>query len=699
MPDLLFEIGTEETPANAVLPALAQMESMMKDGLERLRLSHGGINTYATPRRLAILVHDLPAGQPDREVEYKGPPAERAFTEDGDATPAAFGFAKARGVDVNQLDVRSDNTGTFVWATVREEGHPAEEVLPGLLAEIITGLNFPITMRWGDLDFRFVRPIRWLVALFGDQVLPVEIANIKSGRHTRGHRALGPQEVELQAPGDYLSALKKAHVVADHRLRKQLIVEQATELAAQVDGTPVLHEQIVEENNFLVEWPLCVTCSFDQRYLEVPDEVLAMVMEKHQAYFPIAAESGSLMSKFIVVANSGPAATEMVRVGNEKVIEARLSDAEFYIREDTRISPEQALEHLHRVTFLEDLGTLYDKIVRLQVLVKWLAERVGADDDEMGVAQRAALLSKSDQVTQMVGDTKLAGLQGTIGAHYALVAGESQAVADAIAEQYLPIAADGALPSTMPGALLAVADKLDNLAAAYYIGAEPTGTRDPMGLRRQAQGMIAICLDRKLHFSLDDVVSLDMGLLPDLPDHDADDINRAGRRVKQFMAGRVEHHLQSLGINYDVIRAVLAGHWHDVVEVTERAVALARIRHEDSEFAATVDTATRPANIVRSSGLAAEAKVNSALFADPLEQQLWEAYQAAASRMSAALSGKRDYDEAWEALKSLSKPIDDYFVTVMVNAEDETVRTNRLTVMRALDRLYMNLADFTEIVQ
>jgi glycyl-tRNA synthetase beta chain len=699
MPDLLFEIGTEEMAANAVLPALAQMEQMMKDGLDKLRLPHSRIDTYATPRRLAITVDDLPIAQSDRQVDYKGPAADRAFTEDGDPTPAAFGFAKARGVDVNQLDVRSDGNGMFVWASVLEQGRPTEELLPELLVDIIAELDFPVTMRWGNLDFRFVRPIRWLVALLDDQVLPIEVAGVSSGRHSRGHRTLGQQDVELHSPQEYLTTLENAGVIADHRLRRKHIVAQATELAAQVEGTPVLSEEIVDENNFLVEWPMCVVCSFDPRYLEIPDEVLSMVMEKHQSYFPVAAESGSLMSKFIVVANSGSSAVNMVRVGNEKVIEARLADAEFYIREDTAATPEQALEQLRRVTFLEGLGTLYDKTVRLQVLVKWLAERVGADDDEAAVVQRAAVLSKSDQISQMVGDTKLAGLQGKIGGYYALVADESPSVAETIAEQYLPVVADGALPSSMPGALLAVADKLDNLTAAYYAGAEPTGTRDPMGLRRQAQGMIAICLDRDLHFSLDDIVSLDMGLLPDLPDQDEDTMNRAAKRVRQFVAGRIENHLQGLGISYDLVRAVLAGHWHDVVEVINRTVALARIRLADGGFDATVDTATRPANIVRPVQLDGSVKVRPELFTDPVEQQLWEAYQETANRVSAALSGRRDYDEAWEALKSLSRPIDEFFVTVMVNVDDETVRTNRLAMMQALDRLYINFADFTEIVQ
>ncbi len=699
MPDLLFEIGAEEMPANVVLPALDQMAQMMGEGLDGLRLSHGEIATYATPRRLAVLVSDTAHRQPDREVEYKGPPAERAFTDDGDPTDAAFGFAKARGVDVKDLAVKETDNGVFVSVTVKEEGRPAVEVLPEMLTEIIGALDFPKTMRWGSLDVRFIRPIRWLVAMLGSEVIPIEIADLESSRVTWGHRVLSPEPVELPDAADYLGALEQAHVIADHRLRRQIIIEQAEAVAVEVNGTAVLHDEIAEENNFLVEWPLCILGSFDQRYLELPDEVIATVMEKHLSYFPVAAESGALMARFIVVANIAEGAADMVRAGNEKVIGPRLADAEFYIQADTKITPEQSLDKLRRVTFLENLGTLYDKTMRLQILAKWLCERIGADEAELATTQRAALLSKTDQISQMIGDTKLAGLQGTIGGYYALVAGEDRTVSQAIAEQYMPIGADSALPASMAGALLAVADKIDNLASAFFVGAEPSGTKDPMGLRRQAHGIIAICMDRRMHFSLDDIISLDMGLLPDLPDEQMPDIAEAAARLKVFIAARIENFLQAAEVSYDVIRAVLATSWDDAVDIIERAEALTTIRAEDNEFEPAVDTATRPANIVRPSDLPADVQVDAKLFVEPIEQHLWDAYQECAEQVVAALSDRSDYLAVWEALKGLREPIDDYFIQVMVNVEDEELRTNRLAVMRELDRLYLRLADFSEIVQ
>jgi len=699
MPDLLFEIGAEEMPGHAVLPALTQMERLIAECLQRLRLSHGQVSSYGTPRRLALVVKDVADRQPDREVEYKGPPAARAFTEGGDPTDAAFGFANARGVAVNDLTIKKTENGIFAFATVKEQGKPAKEVLPGPLGEIITSLTFPKTMRWADLDVRFIRAIRWLVAMLGGEVLPVEVGDVAAGNVTRGHRVLGPVSVTLTDASEYVAQLEKAHVIADHRRRRETIIQQAQAAAAEFNGTAVLRGAIVEENNFMAEWPVCIVGSFGERYLELPDEVVAMVMEKHQGYFPVAAESGALMAKFIIVANVGKDAADIVRAGNEKVIEARLADAEFYIREDTKTSPEQALEKLRRVTFLENLGTLYDKTMRLQVLVKWLGERVGADKQELAAFQRAALLSKTDQVTQMIGDTKLAELQGTIGAYYAVAAGEDQVVADAIAEQYMPVGADGALPASVGAALLAIADKIDNLASSFYLGMEPSGTKDPMGLRRQAQGIIAIAFDRRIHFSFDDIVSLDMGLLPEVNDEDAPSISEAAERLKALMASRLESALEAAGVGYDIVRAVLATKWNDVVEVMERGQALAKIRAEDTEFEAAVDTATRPANIVRPTNLAPGVDVEPALFVEPIEERLWDAYEETAEEVKAALSDSADYGGVWEALKSLRKPIDEYFLQVMVNVEDDKLRTNRLALMRRLDRLYMKLADFTEIVQ
>lgn len=699
MPDLLLEIGVEEMPVTAVLPALEQMKKMIAAGCDKLRLSHGDVETYGTPRRIAVLVREVAERQPDQEVEYKGPPAERAFSEDGQPTNAAYGFAKARGVDVKELCIKETDNGTFVAVTVREEGRQAVEVLSELLETTVTSLNFPKTMRWGDLDIRFVRPIRWLVGLLGDRIIEFSVADLKSGRESRGHRKLAAGPIVLTQASDYVQALEGAFVIADHRRRREMIVEQAKAAAALFNGSAVLHDEIVDENNFLVEWPLCVIGGFDKRFLQLPDAVSAMVMEKHQSYFPVASRDGALMAKFIFVGNMSEKAADVVRAGNEKVIAARLADGEFYITEDTKVTTDEALAKLRRVTFIENIGTMYDKVERLQVLTKWLCERIGADNELSEDVQRAALLCKNDQITQMIGDNKLAGLQGVIGAYYAGLAGERDPVCDGIGEHYMPVNADAELPVSQAGALLAVADKVDNLAAAFYVGMEPTGTKDPMGLRRQAHGVIRICMDRELHFSIDDMVGLCFGLLPSIVGDDADNNDDAGTKLHAFCAARVQNILEGEDIRYDVIRAALGTQWHDVVEVINRARAIAKIRAADAEFEGIVDTAKRPANISRSTNVPAAARVDSALFTETIENELLAAYRKCKEAVATAIDGGFDYQRAWNALKELRAPIDAYFDVVMVNVEDEDIRANRLALMRDIDRLYCRLADFTEIVQ
>lgn len=700
MPDLLFEIGVEEMPAGIIKPALSQMQQMMTGGLTELRLEHGEVETMASPRRLAILVEDVAQQQPDQEVVYKGPPADRAFTDEGDPTDAAYGFAKAKGAEVSDLQIEDTDNGSFVFVHSEETGLPAIEVLPGLLTEIVEGLNFPKQMRWADVGVRFVRPIRWIVALLGDRVIPFEYAQVAAGNTSSGHRFLSDGDVKISQAADYRAAMESVDVMVDHNERRDYIIQQAREAAGAYNGEAVLDEETLNENTFSVEMPFCVTGTFDERYLSLPDEVLATVMEKHQSYFPVADSNGHLMSRFIIVSNIGGKAEDNVRAGNEKVIEARLADAEFYIEEDTKEPPEEKLDELRRVTYMEGLGTLYDKVMRLQAIGKWLCERLNASEEIEQTVNRAALLSKTDQVSLMVGDTKLAGLQGIAGAHYARHAGEPAGVCEAIAEQYLPVSADGDLPDSFPGAVLAIADKIDNLCASFYAGMEPTGAKDPMGLRRQAQGMVRICADRGLRFSLDDLVSLNMGLLPDLPDdEDVPDVPEATRKLKEFITGRLDSFLQERGVGYDTVRAVLATNWRGIVDVIRRGQAVAEIREEDPEFEGTVDTATRPANIVRPVELPADAAVDEQLFEDPIETELWEAFQVASRKVSAALSGPPDFRAAWDILKGLRGVIDRYFDEVMVNAKDEKLRTNRLALMRDLDTLFCRLADFTEIVQ
>lgn len=702
MPDLLIEIGVEEIPAPVILPALDQLQQALDEGLTALRLSHGAVEVYGTPRRLAALVREVAARQPDETREVKGPPAQAAFDADGNPTRAAQGFAAKNGLDVAALRVVEDEKGRFVYATVQELGQAAAAVIPALLDSMMLGFTFPKTLKWGDLEDRFARPVRWLVALLGEEVLPWTFAGVTAGRVTRGHRFLGAGEVPLTVPADYVARLREQSVLADHRERQQVIAEQAAQIASAVGGRPRLDPELLEENNFLVEFPSCILGSFSERYLQLPEAVPVTVMQKHQRYFPVEDAAGKLLPYFIIIRNGAGPGADTIRKGNEKVIVPRLDDAEFYMTEDLKTPLADRLEALARVTYMESLGTLYDKTRRIEGWVSWLCERLPVAAEDKETAARAALLSKCDQVTLMVGDGKLAALQGVIGGHYARLSGEPEAVCVALGQEYLPIRPDDPVPATAPGKLVALADKLDNLCAAFRLGMIPRGTRDPQGLRRQAQAILSILQSAGWRFELAAAVRMGLGLLPQPAPcpREALGVEEAAAALLEFLSGRVESLLQDEGVSYDVVRAVLAAQWDNPVEVIERGRALAAIREQAPDFEAQVDTATRPANISRGAALAADAAVDPALFADPSEQALWAVYTAAKAEAT-ALKGALpvDYAAIWAVLCRLREPIETLFEAVMINAEEAALRANRLAMMRELDALYLALADFTEIVQ
>lgn len=703
MPDLLVEIGVEEIPAPVVLPALEQLRQAVDEGLTARRLTHGEVRVYGTPRRLAVLVGEVAASQPDEVKEVKGPPATAAFDADGHPTAAARGFATSRGVEVGDLRVVETDKGRFVFATVSEQGQPAGAVIPELLTEVLSGLTFPKTMKWGDVDTRFCRPLRWLVALLDTDILDWTYAGLQAGRTTRGHRFLGPGSGDIASPSDYVATLRELFVIVDHEEREQLIAARAREVAASVNARPRLEPDLLTENNFLVEYPTCVLGSFPDRYLALPERVPVTVMEKHQRYFAVEGEDGRLLPYFVIVRNGSDAGSDIVRRGNEKVIVPRLEDAEFYLTEDLKTPLPERLESLTRVTYMESLGSLYDKTKRLEAWVSWLSDQLpGLSDDERSAASRAALLSKCDQVTLMVGDGKLAALQGYIGGHYARLAGESEAVATALAEQYLPVRQDDPLPATTAGRLLAVADRFDNLCAAFSLGLIPRGTRDPQGLRRQTQGLIAILLEAGYRVDLPQALAFGLAQIP-VPEpapKGALGSAEAQAALLEFFGARAEAVLEDEGLSYDTIRAALGSRWTDVVDVIERGRALGTIRQTTADFEAQVDTATRPANIWRGSDLPAEATVDTGLFADPTERALWSAYGTARTQVETLRrSAPVDYAAVWAALCELQQPIAALFDAVMVNAEDADLRRNRLAMMRDLDELYLELADFREIVQ
>ncbi len=694
--DLLFELGVEEIPATVVLPALEQMEAAIKAGLERVRLAHGEMTVYGTPRRLAIIVREVQTRQDDANVEYKGPAVAQAFDAEGKPTKAAEGFARAKGIAVEDLEKVETEKGTFLYARVVEPGKDAVEVLPAVLEVVTTGLTFPKTMRWGDGDFRFCRPLRWIVALLGGEVVGVKVAGIEAGRVTRGHRVFGKRVIELASPAEYIEKLRENFVVADHRERKQQIIEGAKEAAAEVGGVPRLHEDLVDEVTFLAEHPTAIVGSFDARFMDLPPAVAQKVLEGHQRFFAVEDADGKLLPNFISLRDGAAEGADVVRRGNEWVVEPRLEDAEFYMHEDAKVAFAERVEMLRRVTFLAGLGTLYDKTQRLVRLVEWLGEKVGADEQTIEVAKRAAELSKCDLTTMMIGDSKLGELQGNIGAEYARRSGESEAVAQAIGEQYLPKGALSDLPKSGAGRLLAAADRLDNLVACYALGLRPTGSADPYALRRQMGGLVWLGRIGQVRFDFEGGVRVAYGLLAADADGEIDDIGQVTDGLRDLANGAIAAVANANGLPYDLARAVASGGWSDFDEAWQR-IRLAERKSRHPEWEHVVLSGQRISNILRPVRDQVPAELKPEAFVEPQEVALFEAAKAADEAMKEATE-KGEWERLWDEVVKLAPAIGELFDEVMVMAEDEDVRKNRLALLSYVEKVLYRLADFREVV-
>jgi len=694
----LLEIGVEEIPAGVVLPALQQMRELAAAGLERARLGFSEIRTFGTPRRLVLIVSEVAEKQPDATREIKGPPASQAFDADGNLTKAGEGFARSRGLGPSALQVRDTDKGRFVFAEVREEGLPAAQVLAELWPDLIRKLAFPKTMRWAHITMRFARPIRWIVALYGSELVPFEVAEVAAGRTSRGHRFLHSCGVEIASADDYLQVLEQASVLVDHERRQRVIAEQAQAAAATGGGSVRVDPALLEEVGFLVEWPTCLCGAFPEEYLRLPEPVLVTVMAKHQRYFPVEGPDGKLLPRFVAIRNGDDRSLDVVRKGNEMVIVPRFADARFYHDEDTKRALADRLPDLERVTFMERQGSLRDKTDRVVALARELSAEIGLDTPTSEAAAEAARLCKCDLVTLMVQD--LTSLQGVVGAEYLRREGVAEPICLAVEEHYRPRFAGDEPPRSPAGAVVSLADKLDNLAACFAMNLIPKGTSDPYALRRQAAGVLTILLGRRWRVDLPARLSAALGRLPrrDL------DGPQAVAALTEFVGLRLDAVLEAAGVAYDLRRAVLANMGPDVVDAHDRGLVLARMRAQDAErFAKVTFAAARTGNIVRPAADQTAEQVRPALFEGGIESRLWQALgevQSSVDELLASPAG-RDYEAVWAALCALERPIWDYFdvdTGVMVMAENRDVRANRLATLRAGDELFRRLADFTEIV-
>ena len=678
--DLLLEIGTEEVPAHVMPHLLADLKRLAGDVFAERRLAYESLRTIGTPRRTALLVTGLAERQEDISTETRGPSVAIAFDAEGKPTKAGAGFARGQGVDPAALIQRDG----YVYASVHERGAETAQLLTELLPELIRAIPLPNSMRWGDLDFRFIRPIRWIVALYGTEVVPFTLANVTSGNTSRGHRTLSPQDFVISSPADYETACEKAYIIVDPVRRRSMITEQINKVAKEAGGTAEITPDLLEEVLYLVEYPTALSGAFEEKYLALPAETVITPMRDHQRYFPVKAADGSLLPVFITVRNGGREHLDVVAHGNERVLRARLADAQFFFDEDRKKSLAEHREKLKTVVFQQGLGSMYEKTERLMELVTAIVEELAPDEAAYEAmepdARRAAELSKADLVTGMV--TEFTELQGIMGREYALLDGEKPEVARAIDEQYMPRFAGDELPQSDLGFALSVADKIDNIVGTFSRGKIPTGSQDPFALRRQALGLVLMLIDHKSGLLLSDLVEE----ASDLYDLDVSLCQKMQVYVADFIRLRLKNVLTERGVRYDVQEAVLTD-VDFVADVPVRAAYVERLLASDGADA-LVQSFVRVGNIAR---MTETGIVDPALFAAQEEGALHAAYERAVAARAAGA-------DTLPAEQALAAAIDAFFDAVMVMDKDERIRKNRLTLLKVIDNYLLCTADYSKIV-
>ncbi len=680
--NLLLEIGTEEMPANIMSGVVDQLKALAASQFEAHRIAAESITIYATPRRLAVLVKDAADRQPDEEVKKRGPSIKAAFDADGNPTRAAQGFARGQHIDPSELV----KEGEYTWAHVVHAGKKVEEVLPELFLSLITGLNFTRSMRWADEEAHFIRPVRWIVALCDKEIIPMEFAHVKSGNVSRGHRFLCKEPVVISDPLSYQETMRHAFVIVDQDERREMIRTGLLAVADKLGGHVWHNADLLEEINYLVEYPTPLYGRIDDEFLKLPVPAVVTPMRDHQRYYPVRNEDGSLMPYFLTVRNGGTKALENVQHGNEKVLRARLDDAKFFFENDRKKTLEGHRDDLTRINYQEGMGDMRDKADRLQKLTEAIGKDWNFDAEKTADADRAAFLSKSDLATGMV--TEFTELQGEMGKEYALLDGEKPEVAQAIFEQYMPRFAGDILPQQEIGRALSLADKLDNLAATFLRGLIPTGSQDPFALRRQTIGAVNILTDGKIHWDIRRGIEAALALLPS----EEETKKTVLSQIEDFFRQRIKAIMLDEGIAYDIIDAVLAGPVDDIYALFLKARSMAESQLKDE--ADLRQAVTRLANITKGK---TGGKVDPSLFTEDVEKKLQDAFEAASKKVL-PLFAAYQYGEALPVLKGLTAPINDYLDNVMVMVDDEAVKNNRISQLLATLALFNTWGDFSKLV-
>jgi glycyl-tRNA synthetase beta chain len=693
MPELLFEIGCEEIPAEAVHGAVAGLKKAAEERFAANRLQFSGLEVWTTPRRLTLVVRDLAEAQESKQEEITGPAWKVAFDAENNPTKAAEGFAAKNGAKVKDLIKVTTEKGEYIGIRRKLKAEKTVKLLPQILGELIRAVPFPKSMRWANHAETWVRPVHWLIALYGGKTIKLEFAAAKSGNKTFGHRFLAPKAFTVTSIDDYVAKLREAYVLVKQDERRETIVEQVKKVAAEKGGAPILDERLVDEVTSLVEWPVALRGEIEARFLEIPREVIVTSMRDHQRYFSVEGADKKLLPYFITISNMKTADPGIILAGNQRVLAARLSDAAFFVKEDLKKPLIDRLEALKTIVFQAKLGTSYEKYERFAKLAQafnMILTAAGKGVDEQKLA-RAAALAKADLTTGMVGE--FPELQGQIGSEYAAKQGEDPAVAQAIFEHYLPRGADDILPAGDLGALVAMADKLDTVVGCFGVGLIPTGTADPYALRRNALGILNILFAKQYPLLLDNMVDLALDLVEAK-------ITRPRAEVRKdvlgFFQGRFENLLRSRGMAADEVDAVLARGFADVVDAFDRIGSLHKFR-QDPAFEALATAFKRAANIVaKELGTQAPEALDPSRFEAEAERQLYAALQAKADQVKSLFAGRK-YEEGLREVSTLREPVDTFFNDVMVVVPDPVVKANRLALLAQLRGLFESFADFTKL--
>jgi len=693
MNNVVLEIGTEEIPAQYMENALKDLNRLAKKYLEESSINHKEIKVYGTPRRLILFIFHIKDKQEDIFQKIKGPAYSIAYNKDSQPQKPALKFAQSQGVNVGDLIVEDTKKGKYIFASKSIIGQPTIDLLSQIFPKIIKGMQFPKSMSWGEKSLRFIRPIRWILALYGNKIIKFNLNGLDSENITYGHRLLAPQKIKISSTQEYFKKLEKSYVIIDPQIRENIVKTDLKQIIKEINGKKIINEKQLKEIVYLVEYPNAILGKYDKKYLELPKDVLTVVMEKHQKYFPVFKNKDELLPLFIVIINNSKKYASKIREGNENVLRARLEDAKFFYHEDQKIPLEKRVNKLKNVIFQENLGSLFDKTKRLELLCDYISDSLQVEQKVKKDLLRSAHLCKADLVTEMV--KEFPELQGIMGKEYAILSGERKEVAEAIFEHYLPRFSGGRLPLTKSGMILGIADKVDSIIGCFVMGLTPTGSQDPYGLRRQSRGKIAIILKNNLQISLKDIIWKSLSLYKESVSVELKiDENEIVSQILYFLKQRVKNIFLEDGIRYDVIDAVLAVDSDgDVVDIKHRIKAIEELYNQPI-FGKILNSSSRVLNLSKNSE---ETEIDRSLLKEKAELRLYHNYENNYPRIKEFISNK-EYKKVFNLLGDLCEPVGEFFDQVLVMDKDEEIRKNRISLIKKIGSLFNQVADLSKII-